>query len=75
MLAKEIGLPGELWQIEVALGEVYTSRGEMKQAHQAFARAVAMVQGLAEKMEDVELRTNFLAAPVVQRVLELGRAC
>ena len=75
MLAKEIGLPDELWQIEVALGEVYTSRGEMKQAHQAFARAVAMVQGLAEKMEDVELRTNFLAAPVVQRVLELGRAC
>jgi hypothetical protein len=32
------------------------------------------VQGLAEKMEDEELRTNFLAAPAVQRVLELGRA-
>jgi DNA-binding SARP family transcriptional activator len=74
VLANEIGLPGELWQIEVALGEVYTSRGEMKQASQTFARAGAIVQGLAAKMEDEELRTNFLAAPAVQRVLELGRA-
>ncbi len=74
MLANEIGLPGELWQIEVALGEVYTSCGEMEQAYQTFVRAVAIVQGLAEKMEDEELRTNFLAAPAVQRVLELGRA-
>ena len=74
MLANEIGLPGELWQIEVALGEVYTSCGEMEQAYQAFARAVAIVQGLAEKMEDEVLRTNFLTAPAVQRVLERGRA-
>jgi len=28
ILAHEIGLPGELWQIEVALGEVYASSGE-----------------------------------------------
>jgi hypothetical protein len=37
-------------------------------------RAGAIVQGLAEKMEDAGLRTNFLAVPAVQRVLELGRA-
>lgn len=73
VLANEIGLPGELWQIEVALGEVYTSRGETEQAYQTFVRAVRIVQGLAEKMVDEELRTNFLAAPAVQRVLELGR--
>jgi hypothetical protein len=74
ILANEIGLPGELWQIEVALGEVYTSCGEMEQAYQTFVRAVAIVQGLAEKMKDEELRTNFLATPAVQRVLERGRA-
>ncbi len=74
VLANEIGLPGELWQIEVALGEAYTSRGEMEQAYQTFVRAGAIVQGLAAKMEDEELRTNFLAAPAVQRALELGRA-
>jgi tetratricopeptide (TPR) repeat protein len=73
VLAGEIGLPGELWQIEVALGEVYTSHGEMEQAYQTFVRAGAIVQGLAANLEDEELRTNFLAAPAVQRVLELGR--
>ena len=74
VLAHEIGLPGELWQIEVALGEVYASSGQREQAHQAFARAMAIVQKLAAKMEDEARRSNFLAEPVVRRVLELGRA-
>jgi len=74
ILAHEIGLPGELWQIEVARGEVYASSGEREQAHQMFARAMAMVQKLAAKMEDEARRSNFLAEPVVRRVLELGRA-
>jgi predicted ATPase len=73
MLANEIGLPGELWQIQMALGEAYISQGEREQAYQTFARAVSIVQELAEKMKDEELRTNFLAAPAVQRVLERGR--
>ena len=74
VLAHEIGLPGELWQIEVALGEVYASSGQREQAHQAFARAMAIVQKLAAKMEDEARRSNFLAEPVVRRVLEPGRA-
>ena len=69
VLAHEIGLPGELWQIEVALGEVYTSSGEREQAHQTFARAIAMVQKLAAKMEDEARHSNFLAEPVVRRVV------
>jgi tetratricopeptide (TPR) repeat protein len=74
ILANEIGLPGELWQIQVALGEVYTSCGEREQAHQAFARAVEIVRGLAEKIGDEALRTNFLAEPAVRRVLEREQA-
>src|SRR6266516_3092974 len=74
ILAHEIGLPGELWQIEVARGEVYASSGEREQAHQMFARAMAMMQKLAAKMEDEARRSNFLAEPVVRRVLERGRA-
>jgi tetratricopeptide (TPR) repeat protein len=74
MLAKEIGLPGELWQIEVARGEVYTSSGEREQTHQMFTRANVIVQKLAAKMEDEARRSNFLAEPEVWRVLERGRA-
>ena len=61
VLANEIGLPGELWQIAVALGEVYASSGEREQK-------------LAAKMEDEARRSDFLAEPVVWRVLERGRA-
>jgi tetratricopeptide (TPR) repeat protein len=73
-LANEIGLPGELWQIQVALGDVYMSCGEREQEYQAFARAVAIVQELAEKMGDEALRTNFLAEPAIRRVLERAQA-
>ncbi len=72
VLANEIGLPGELWQIEVSLGEVYASSGQREQARQAFARAMAIVQKLAAKMEDETRRSNFLAEAAVRRVLELG---
>jgi DNA-binding SARP family transcriptional activator len=74
LLAKEIGLPGERWQIQVALGEAYNSCGEREQEYQAFARAVAIVQELAEKMGDEALRTNFLAKPAIRRVLERAQA-
>jgi tetratricopeptide (TPR) repeat protein len=43
VLAHEIGLPGELWQIEAALGEVYASSGQSEQAHQVFVRAMAIM--------------------------------
>jgi len=72
-LAKEIGLPGELWQIQVALGEVYTACGQREQASQMFAQAGAIVRELAEKMGDGVLRTNFLTEPAVRHVLERGR--
>lgn len=39
-------------------------------ADQAYAQAVSVVQALAERIEDEALRTSFLTAPQVQRVLE-----
>jgi tetratricopeptide (TPR) repeat protein len=74
VLAKEIGLPGELWQIQAALGEAYLSCGESERASQTFAQAGASVQGLAEKMADEARRSTFLAEPTVRRVLERGGA-
>ena len=74
MLSDEIGLPGDLWQIQVALGEAYMSCEEREQAGQAFARAVAIVQGLAETMGDEARRANFLAEPALRRVLERAQA-
>ncbi len=73
-LATAIGLPGELWQVQAALGDAYTSSGERERASQAFARALANIERITEKMGDEALRTSFLAGLAVRRVWEQGRA-
>ena len=68
-LAGEIGLPGELWQIQAGLGELHEERGEPAEAREAFARASRVVRVLAGKIADEELREGFLGAPPVRRLI------
>jgi ATP/maltotriose-dependent transcriptional regulator MalT len=69
-LAEELGLPGELWQIWAAVGELYEQRGEREEAHGAFSRAARIVETLAEGIEDEALKEGFLSAPQIRSVLE-----
>jgi DNA-binding SARP family transcriptional activator len=70
ILAKEIGLPGELWQIWAAMGELYELRGEPGEASAAFSRAASILERLAGELEDEALKQGFLSAPQLRRVLE-----
>ena len=70
-LAEEIGLPGELWQIQAEIGELRAERGEGREAQQAFLKAAEIAQSLAQKITGRTLREGFLSASKVQRVLEL----
>lgn len=69
-LAEEIGLPGELWPIQAALGDLHFKQGEIEQARSAFKQATAIVRKLADNISSDEQRANFLASPLAQRVLE-----
>ena len=69
-MAKEIGLPGELWQIWAARGELHEQRGESEEAHGAFSRAAHIVERFAGEIEDEILNEGFLSAPQLRRVLE-----
>jgi tetratricopeptide (TPR) repeat protein len=69
-LAEEIGLPGELWQIWAALGELHEQRGETEEAHGAFSRAARIAERLAGEIEDDALTEGFLSAPQLRRVVE-----
>ncbi len=69
-LAAEIGLPGEQWQIQAALGSVYEAGGESAQAHKAFREAARIIQKLAEGIKDETLRSRFLAGPQIHPVLQ-----
>ncbi len=69
VLAQQLGLPGELWQILAVLGELYHSSKNENQAQQAYARAAQVVQSLADGMEDEQQRSTFLSAQQVRMVL------
>jgi tetratricopeptide (TPR) repeat protein len=68
-IAEDIAPPGELWQIQSRIGELYERRGEAGEARKAFSRAAQTVRDLAERIKTKQLRENFLSAPRVRRVL------
>jgi tetratricopeptide (TPR) repeat protein len=68
-LAEKIGLPGEFWQIQSKIGELYKRRGEAEQAREAFSGAAQTLRMLAARIKDEGLREGFVAAPKVRRML------
>src|SRR5439155_4428071 len=69
-LAADLGLPGERWQIQAALGRVYEAAGDPAQARTAVGEAATIIQGLAEGIKDEALRSRFLAGLPIQQVLQ-----
>ncbi len=69
-LAADLGLPGEQWPIQAALGSLYEAGGEQGQAHTAWASAARIIQELARGIKDEVLRARFLAGPQIQPVLQ-----
>jgi tetratricopeptide (TPR) repeat protein len=69
-LAEKLGLPGEAWQIQVALGGLHEERGEPREARAAFRHVAAVLRKLGGRIEDEGLRTRFLSTPRVRRVLD-----
>ncbi len=68
-LAADLGLPGERWQIQAALGTLYEAGGEQAQARTAFGEAATIIPGLAEGIGDEARRSRFLAGPQIQQVV------
>jgi len=69
-IAADLGLPGERWQIQAALGSMYEAGGAQAQARTAWASAARIVQELAQGIKDETLRTRFLAGPQIHPVLQ-----
>ena len=69
VLAQEMGLPGELWQIRVDSGGLHEERGDETRAGEAFYRASQTLRSLADRIDDRALRESFLATPRARRLL------
>lgn len=72
-LAEEMELPGETWPILGALSALYKDRGDREKARQAQCTAAGIIDRLAEHIGEEALRKTFLAAKMVQSVLEEDR--
>jgi len=69
-LAQEIGLPGEEWSILSAQSALYAQEGGRDQAEQARQAAAAILHGLANSIDQPDLRAGFLAADPVRKIVE-----
>jgi DNA-binding CsgD family transcriptional regulator len=58
--ARRLGLPPVRWRILGNLGRLHQGQGRRKYAETAFASARAVVEELAKRVPDGELRTGFL---------------
>jgi predicted ATPase len=68
-LAADIGLPGDLWQINAALSELYRQQGDEAQALAVATRARETLRALAARLDDGRLREAFLAAEPARGLL------
>ena len=73
-LAKEFGLPGELWMIWAGLGDLYHKQGDDQQARDAYREAAEPVKKLAAAIKENERRKTYLSSPLVKRVLQAAAA-
>jgi DNA-binding SARP family transcriptional activator/tetratricopeptide (TPR) repeat protein len=69
VLAEEMDLPSELWQIRAALAELHEASGDEERAECSFLRAAETLRWLADRIDDPTLQANFLEALPVRQVL------
>src|SRR5262249_16125083 len=74
-LAKEVGNPPQLWKTYRALGELYERQGAADKAQSAYASAIAVIESVASRLRDQEIKRVFLSARPVQEIWERLMAC
>jgi tetratricopeptide (TPR) repeat protein len=67
-VALEIGNPPQLWKTYAALGELYERQGESDRMRSAYASALQGIEGVAERLNNQELKQTFLSAHPVQAI-------
>jgi predicted ATPase/class 3 adenylate cyclase len=68
--AEELGSRRILWPILKALGEVERARGELESASRHWQASAEIVEFIAGRIDDEELKTAFLGLPEVQEVYQ-----
>jgi tetratricopeptide (TPR) repeat protein len=74
-LAQEIGNPPQLWKTYQALGELYERQGATDQVQAAYASAIEVIEGVASRLQNQEIKQTFLSARSVQEIRSKVVSC
>jgi tetratricopeptide (TPR) repeat protein len=69
-IGQEIGNPPQLWKTYQALGALYEWQADVGRAWAAYRSALEVIEGVAARLQDQELKRTFLAARPVQEIRE-----
>ena len=69
-MAREIGNPPQLWQTYQALGQLFEQLGQREEVRSAYANALQVIDEVAKRLQDQELKRTFLAAMPVRELRE-----
>jgi tetratricopeptide (TPR) repeat protein len=72
-LARAIGNPPQLWQTYQAQGQLFEQLGQRDQARSAYASALRVIDAVAKRLHDQELKRTLLAARPVKELREGAR--
>jgi tetratricopeptide (TPR) repeat protein len=67
-VALEIGNPPQLWKTYAALGELHERQGESGRMRSAYTSALQGIEGVAERLNNQELKQTFLSAHPVRAI-------
>lgn len=67
-LAHEVGNPPQVWKTLLVSAQVCESMNDRGAAQTALGAAVDVINGVAVKLRDTQLRASFLASPPVRQV-------
>ncbi len=67
-IAREIGNPPQLWKTYQALGALYERQADPAGARVAYRSAIEVIEGVAARLQNQELRRTFLQARPVQEL-------
>ncbi len=67
-VAQEVGNPPQLWKTYQALGALYEWQANPGRARAAYRSALEVIEGVAARLQNQELRRTFLQARPVQEL-------
>ena len=67
-LGDQMGYPSLMWKARHALSQVYNMQGKPEAAKEELEMAVEVIERMASKVSDIEVKKTFLASEPVQAV-------